>query len=163
MVEGRGSVHMLRWVVMRCSAALACANPCAWAARLAAADRKGLGLFCGPLLNSRLRSSHCSTPALRSPPTPPHSCGLLLIQMHDMQQRGGSGGTLPLDQVEGSYLAAAQGALLGELRLEPLVMGLSDAYEQCRWGRAGLGWCGVVLWQGWQASCLMRQGCLAVR
>lgn len=35
-------------------------------------------------------------------------------------------------QVEGPYLAAAQGALLGELRMEPLVLGLSDAYELCR-------------------------------
>jgi hypothetical protein len=41
-------------------------------------------------------------------------------------------GELALEQVEGRYLAALQAALLGELRVEPLVVGLSDAYELCR-------------------------------
>jgi hypothetical protein len=39
---------------------------------------------------------------------------------------------LRLEGVEGAYFEAAQAAVLGELRLEPLVVGLSDAYELCR-------------------------------
>ncbi|KAL4433860.1 hypothetical protein ABPG75_000301 [Micractinium tetrahymenae] len=55
-----------------------------------------------------------------------------LAQMHDQQHRRAGGPELPLAEVEGPYLEAAQGALLGELRMEPLVLGLSDAYELCR-------------------------------
>ena len=54
------------------------------------------------------------------------------LQMHDQPEWRCSG--LELATVDGAYLAAAEAALLGELRLEPLVMGLSDAYELCRWG-----------------------------
>ncbi|KAL4419518.1 hypothetical protein ABPG77_005749, partial [Micractinium sp. CCAP 211/92] len=55
-----------------------------------------------------------------------------LAQMHDQRQRWAGSAELPLEQVEGPYLEAAQGALLGKLRMEPLVLGLSDAYELCR-------------------------------
>ena len=48
-------------------------------------------------------------------------------------REGGSSGELPLESVDGAYLAALHSSLLGELRLEPLVVGLSDAYELCRW------------------------------
>jgi hypothetical protein len=59
--------------------------------------------------------------------------------MHDQGRpwRGRGGSDLPLDAVEGRYTCAAQAALLGGLRLEPLLVGLSDAYEMCRWGQAG--------------------------
>jgi len=60
---------------------------------------------------------------------PPTTC---TSQMHDQQQQWSAGGELPLSAVEGPYLAAAHAALLGELRFEPLVLGLSDAYELCR-------------------------------
>jgi hypothetical protein len=52
------------------------------------------------------------------------ACGLL-AQMHDQQQ-------LDVPTADGTYLEAAQSALLGELRFEPLLVGLSDAYELCR-------------------------------
>ena len=55
---------------------------------------------------------------------------------------GGSGvRELALEEVDGSYVAALQAALLGELRVEPLVVGLSDAYELCRQAAACCG-CG---------------------
>lgn len=49
------------------------------------------------------------------------------------QRQEGSTSELPLESVEGCYLAALHSSLLGELRLEPLVVGLSDGYELCRW------------------------------
>lgn len=55
-----------------------------------------------------------------------------LAQMHDQPGRWTGSAELPVEQVEGAYLEAAGGALLGELRMEPLVLGLSDAYELCR-------------------------------
>lgn len=63
------------------------------------------------------------------------------LQMHDQRAAWAAAGPtreLALEAVEGAYLAAAHGALLGELRLEPLLVGLSDAYELCRWGGQGL-------------------------
>lgn len=61
---------------------------------------------------------------------------------------------MPLEAVEGSYLAAAHGALLGGLAMEPLVVGLSDGYELCRWvvvvvGVVVGGWGGKG---GWKAE-----------
>ena len=67
-------------------------------------------------------------------------------QMHDQQllrqgaqpcgnapgQRGGDEPAMAQDAVESRYLAALQSCLLGDLRLEPLVVGLSDGYELCR-------------------------------
>lgn len=49
------------------------------------------------------------------------------------QQQEGSTSELPLESVDGCYLAALHSSLLGELRLEQLVVGLSDGYELCRW------------------------------
>ncbi len=36
-------------------------------------------------------------------------------------------------EVDGAYLACLEGCLLGEGRLDPLLVGLSDAYELLRW------------------------------
>ena len=52
-------------------------------------------------------------------------------------QQAWAGGEVPLEAVGAPYLAAAHGALLGELRLDPLLVGLSDGYELCRRGGAG--------------------------
>lgn len=70
-------------------------------------------------------------------------------QMHDQQWQphpdGAAAGApaalpeLPLEAVEGGYLAVLHACLLGELRLEPLVVGLSDGYELCRCELAGAG------------------------
>ena len=76
----------------------------------------------------------------------------------DQQQEGGE---LPLEAVAGCYLAALHSCLLGELRLEPLVVGLSDGYELCRqvilavgfracWGNSVAG--GGCLWRWVQAG-----------
>ena len=81
----------------------------------------------------------------RNTAAPAHAPG---PQMHDEQRW--VGGELALCAVRVEYLSAAQGALLGALRLEPLLVGLSDGYELCRrvqgWqsggGGGGGGGCG---------------------
>ena len=81
--------------------------------------------------------------------------------MHDQQWQahpGASGGgqaelaELPLEAVEGGYLAALHACLLGELRLEPLVVGLSDGYELCRCGDGCLG--GLSGQGSWAGACI---------
>lgn len=73
--------------------------------------------------------------------------------MHDqhLQAAAGGGEALPLEAVDGGYLGAAHAALLGGLALEPLLVGLSDAYELARWaagvgGGVGHGWVGGTRW-----------------
>lgn len=48
------------------------------------------------------------------------------------QQAVCQGEEVGADAVEDCYVRAAQAALLGGLRVDPLLVGLSDAYELCR-------------------------------
>ena len=65
-------------------------------------------------------------------------CAPAPTQMHDQRlpaqaAAGAQGEALAVEAVEGGYLGAAHAALLGGLALEPLLVGLSDAYELARW------------------------------
>ena len=70
-------------------------------------------------------------------------CAPAPTQMHDQRlpaHAHAAGEALAVEAVEGGYLGAAHAALLGGLALEPLLVGLSDAYELARW--VGAGWLG---------------------
>lgn len=80
--------------------------------------------------------SHSSSESFSSTPLP-------LPQTHDVRQQARCISTLGQEEggeqlsmveaAEACYLEALRACLLGGLTMEPLLLGLSDGYELCRW------------------------------